>query len=57
MNIRANEMSKIADIAANVQENSPIQVGIGGYADPRGTDQHNQALSERCVDVGFLTGN
>jgi outer membrane protein OmpA-like peptidoglycan-associated protein len=50
-------MSKIADIAANVQENSPIQVGIGGYADPRGTDQHNQALSERCVDVGFLTGN
>ena len=38
MNIRANEMSKIADIAANGQENSPIQVGIGGYADPRDTD-------------------
>jgi hypothetical protein len=55
MNIRANEMSKIADIAAHVQANSPIQLGIGGYADPR--HQHNQALSDRRVDVGFLTGN
>jgi len=33
-------MSKIADIAAHVQENSSIQVGIGAYSDPRGTDQH-----------------
>jgi hypothetical protein len=28
-------MSKIADIAAHVKVNSPIQVEIGGYADPR----------------------
>ena len=50
MDIRANEMSKIADIAAHVQENSSIQVGIGGYSDPRGTGQHNQGLSEPRVN-------
>ncbi|HXV81670.1 MAG TPA: OmpA family protein [Candidatus Binatia bacterium] len=44
-------MSKIADIAAHVQENFPIQVGIDGYADPRGTDPYNQALSERRVNA------
>jgi len=47
--IRSNETSKITDIAAHVKQNSPMQVGIGGYADPRGTDQHNQGLSERRV--------
>ena len=50
-------MRKIADIAAHVNANSPIQVEIGGYAEPRGTDQHNQALSDRRVDAGFLTEN
>jgi outer membrane protein OmpA-like peptidoglycan-associated protein len=50
-------MRKIADIAAHVKANSPIQVEIGGYVEPRGTDQHNQGLSDRRVDVGFLTGN
>lgn len=49
--IRSNEMSKIADIAAHVKQNAPMQVGIGGYADPRGTDQHNQGLSERRVNA------
>jgi outer membrane protein OmpA-like peptidoglycan-associated protein len=49
--IRSNEMSKIADIAAHVKQNAAMQVGIGGYADPRGTDQHNQGLSERRVNA------
>jgi outer membrane protein OmpA-like peptidoglycan-associated protein len=49
--IRANEMSKITDIAAHVKQNAPMNVGIGGYADPRGTDQHNQGLSERRVNA------
>jgi peptidoglycan-associated lipoprotein len=48
--IRANEMSKITDIAAHMQKNSLSQVGINGYADPRGTDPYNQALSERRVN-------
>jgi outer membrane protein OmpA-like peptidoglycan-associated protein len=49
--IRSNEMSKIADIAAHVKQNAPMQVSIGGFADPRGTDQHNQGLSERRVSA------
>jgi outer membrane protein OmpA-like peptidoglycan-associated protein len=49
--IRSNETSKIADIAAHVKQNGPMQVSIGGYADPRGTDQHNQGLSERRVNA------
>ena len=49
--IRSNEMSKITDIATHVKQNAPMQVGIGGYADSRGTDQHNQGLSERRVNA------
>jgi outer membrane protein OmpA-like peptidoglycan-associated protein len=49
--IRSNETSKITDIAAHVKQNAPMQVSIGGYADPRGTDQHNQGLSERRVNA------
>jgi outer membrane protein OmpA-like peptidoglycan-associated protein len=49
--IRSNETSKITDIAAHVKQNAPMQVRIGGYADPRGTDQHNQGLSERRVNA------
>jgi outer membrane protein OmpA-like peptidoglycan-associated protein len=49
--IRSNETSKITDIAAHVEQNAPMQVTIGGYADPRGTDQHNQGLSERRVNA------
>ena len=48
--IRPNEMSKITDIAAHMEKNSLSQVGINGYADPRGTDPYNQALSERRVN-------
>ena len=49
--IRSNEMSKITDIAAHVKQNAPMQVSIGGFADRRGTDQHNQGLSERRVNA------
>lgn len=49
--IRANETSKVSDIAAYMQENPSVRVGIDGYADPRGTDLYNQSLSERRVDA------
>lgn len=49
--IRANEMSKVTDIAAYMQQNASAKVGIDGHADPRGTDQYNQALSERRVNA------
>jgi len=44
-------VSKSTDIAAHVKQNAPMNVGIGGYADARVTDQHNQGLSERRVNA------
>jgi outer membrane protein OmpA-like peptidoglycan-associated protein len=49
--IRSNEMSKVSDIAAYLQQNQPATVGIDGYADPRGTDPYNQRLSQRRVNA------
>jgi peptidoglycan-associated lipoprotein len=49
--IRSNEMSKVSEIAAYMKENSFAKVGIDGHADPRGTDQYNQGLSERRVNA------
>jgi outer membrane protein OmpA-like peptidoglycan-associated protein len=49
--IRSDEMSKVSDIAAYLQQNQPAKVGIDGYADPRGTDAYNQGLSERRVSA------
>lgn len=49
--VRANETSKISDIAAYMQKNPSVQVGIDGFADPRGTDAYNQSLSERRVNT------
>ena len=62
--VRANETSKVADIATYMQKNASVQVGIDGFADPRGTDQYNQTLSERrviairdaLVSAGVATG-
>jgi outer membrane protein OmpA-like peptidoglycan-associated protein len=49
--IRSNEMSKVNDIAVYMRENSAARVGIDGHADPRGSDQYNQGLSERRVNA------
>ena len=49
--LRTNETSKVSDIAQYLQQNPSVIVGIDGYADPRGTDRYNQALSERRVNV------
>ena len=51
MDIRANAVSKITDIAAHVKQNAPMNVGTGGYADACGTDQHNLGLSEHRVNA------
>jgi outer membrane protein OmpA-like peptidoglycan-associated protein len=48
-NVRANEMNEISEIAAYVQKNPSVTVGIDGHADPRGADRYNQSLSERRV--------
>ena len=47
--VRPNETSKVSEIAAFMQKNASVQVRIDGFADPRGTDPYNQALSERRV--------
>jgi outer membrane protein OmpA-like peptidoglycan-associated protein len=49
--IRSNDMNKVSEIAAYMRQNSSATVGIDGHADPRGTDQYNQALSQRRVDA------
>ena len=48
--VRSSEMSKIADIAAYVNQNPGVRVGIDGTTDLlRGTNQHNVALSQLRV--------
>ena len=49
--IRANETSKVAAVAAYLKQNPSAQVAIDGHADPRGTDPYNQALSQRRVNA------
>lgn len=49
--IRGDETSKVAAVAAYLVQNPTAKVGLDGYADPRGTDAYNQALSERRVNA------
>jgi outer membrane protein OmpA-like peptidoglycan-associated protein len=49
--IRPNETSKVSEISVYMKQNPSVQVGIDGYADPRGTDPYNQRLSERRVNA------
>ena len=43
--IRSNETGKVSEISAYMKQNPSVQVGIDGFADPRGTDPHNQGLA------------
>jgi len=48
--VRSSEMSKIADIAAYVNQNPTVRIGVDGATDLlRGTNQYNTALSERRI--------
>ena len=49
--VRQNEARNVAEVAAHMQQNPTFTVGIDGYADPRGTNPYNQALSERRVNA------
>lgn len=49
--VRPSEVAKIKDIAAFMKQNPTYEIGIEGFADPRGTDVYNQALSERRVNA------
>jgi peptidoglycan-associated lipoprotein len=48
-NVRTEERDTIKQIVQFMKEHPTFEVGLEGYADPRGTDGYNQALSERRV--------
>jgi outer membrane protein OmpA-like peptidoglycan-associated protein len=49
--VRADEQSKITQLAEYVKKNDGLVVRLDGYADPRGTDPHNIQLSQRRVEA------
>lgn len=49
--IRSHEMRKVTEIAAYMEQNPSARLGIDGHTDLRGTEQHNQGLSERRVNA------
>ena len=53
--IRPDERAKIKAVADFLQENPKFEVGLAGYADPRGTDPFNMKLSDRRTKAVVLT--
>jgi outer membrane protein OmpA-like peptidoglycan-associated protein len=49
--MQAADSSKVNEIAAYMNQNPSLQVGIDGSMDPRGTDPLNQDLSDRRVSA------
>ena len=49
--VRSDETGKVSDIASYLRQHPSVVVGIDGYADPRGSDKYNQALSQRRVNA------
>jgi outer membrane protein OmpA-like peptidoglycan-associated protein len=47
----ASEMSKVSEVVAYMKQNPSLRVGIDGSMDPRGTDPHNQDLSDRRISA------
>jgi peptidoglycan-associated lipoprotein len=48
--IRTDDASKVTDIAAYMQQNPSLQVGIDTSTNPNGSDQRNPALATRRGD-------
>lgn len=49
--VRNTETGKVTKLVDYMKANPGIEVGIDGHADPRGTNQYNQPLSQRRVDA------
>jgi hypothetical protein len=47
----ASEMSKVSEVVAYMKQSPSLRVGIDGSMDPRGTDPHNQDLSDRRISA------
>ncbi|HWK35244.1 OmpA family protein [Sphingomonas sp.] len=48
--LRPGAIAKLRPLADYLRDNPGVRVGIDGYTDSRGTDAHNQALSDRRAD-------
>jgi peptidoglycan-associated lipoprotein len=49
--IRGTETGKIDKLNQYMKENPTVEIGLDGHADPRGTNEYNQPLSQRRVDT------
>jgi len=49
--IRADERDKIKAVADYMKQNPKLELGLAGYADPRGTNERNQKLSDQRVSA------
>ena len=49
--LRPGAVDKLKGLADYLRSESGVRVAIDGYTDSRGTDAHNQALSERRADA------
>lgn len=49
--LRQEEAARLAELAAMLKQNPDYKVELEGYADPRGTDAYNVALSRRRVEA------
>lgn len=49
--LRREEGTKLAELVSLLKRNPDLRVELEGYADPRGTDAYNIALSQRRVDA------
>ena len=48
--LRPGAVDKLAALADYLRDNAGVRIAIDGYTDSRGTDAHNQDLSERRAD-------
>jgi outer membrane protein OmpA-like peptidoglycan-associated protein len=49
--LRPGAIDKLKGLADYLRSESGVRVAIDGYTDSRGTEAHNQALSERRADA------
>ncbi|HEY1325043.1 MAG TPA: OmpA family protein [Streptosporangiaceae bacterium] len=49
--VRSSEKSKVDKLVAYMKDNPNLEIGLDGYADPRGSNPYNQKLSQRRVDA------
>ncbi|HSL50117.1 MAG TPA: OmpA family protein [Candidatus Deferrimicrobiaceae bacterium] len=49
--IRSSETAKVDKLSQYMKDNPNIEIGIDGHADPRGSTQYNQPLSQQRVDA------